>query len=136
MFDREWLAAFLVIRHFCFALEGREFQLQMDHKPLVAAISRLSPPWTDRQQRQLAYIAEFAVSPLHVPGIDNTVADALSRPPVVIPAQESTRLAPTAASPPAAGGTAEPPLLSWWSWTSSSRSLCQRWGSRRRQQLT
>ena len=43
-FDRELLAAFLAIRHFRFALEGREFQLHTDHKPLVTAISRLPPP--------------------------------------------------------------------------------------------
>jgi hypothetical protein len=38
-FDRELLAAFSTIRHFRFLLEGRQFQLLTDHKPLVAAMS-------------------------------------------------------------------------------------------------
>lgn len=80
-FDRELLAAFLAVRHFRFYLEGREFVLFTDHKPLVAAFSRVSPPWTARQQRQLAYLAEFGVQFSHMPGADNVVADALSRPP-------------------------------------------------------
>jgi hypothetical protein len=43
-FDRELLAAFLAVRHFRFLLEGRRFRLLTDHKPLVAAMSRVSPP--------------------------------------------------------------------------------------------
>ena len=70
------------------------------------AILRLLPPWTDRQQWQLAYIAEFAVIPLHVPGVDNKVAHALSRPPVAVPAQESTKPANMVAVSLGAGGTA------------------------------
>ena len=79
-FDRELLAAYLSIRHFRFMLEGREFSLYTDHKPLTSALFRSSPPWTSRQQRHLAYIAEFTSSIVHVPGPENVVADALSRP--------------------------------------------------------
>jgi transposase InsO family protein len=79
-FDRELLAAYSPIRHFCFALEGRPFQLHTDHKPLLTALHRVSPPWTARQQRHLAYIAEFTADLRHVPGVNNAVADALSRP--------------------------------------------------------
>jgi hypothetical protein len=78
-FDRELLAAYLAIRHFRFLLEGRYFQLHTDHKPLVAAIHRRSPPWSARQQRQLAYISEFTTDFRHIPGQQNIVADALSR---------------------------------------------------------
>ena len=67
-FDRELLAAYLSIRHFRFMLEGREFSLYTDHKPLTSALFRSSPPWTSRQQRHLAYIAEFTSSIVHVPG--------------------------------------------------------------------
>ena len=85
-FDRELLAAYSAIRHFRFSLEGRPFQLHTNHKPLVTALHRISPPWTARQQRHLAYIAEFTAGLRHVPGISNAVADALSRPdPVYIP---------------------------------------------------
>jgi hypothetical protein len=79
-FDRELLAAFLAIRHFRFWLEGRKFQLHTDHKPLVAAVKRISPPWSDRQQRHLSYIAEFTADVRYVPGKNNVVADVLSRP--------------------------------------------------------
>ncbi|MFO0000099.1 MAG: RNase H-like domain-containing protein, partial [bacterium] len=39
-FDRELLAAHSAIRHFRFLLEGRQFRLLTDHKPLVAAMLR------------------------------------------------------------------------------------------------
>jgi hypothetical protein len=79
-FDRELLAAFSAVRHFRFLLEGRQFRLLTDHKPLVTALSRLSPPWSARQQRQLAYLSEFTSDIRHTPGHANVVADALSRP--------------------------------------------------------
>ncbi len=49
--DRELLAAFSAVRHFHFLLEGRRFRILTDHKPLVAAMSRVSPLWSARQQR-------------------------------------------------------------------------------------
>ena len=61
-------------------LEGRDFTIFTDHKPLTHALFRTSPPWSARQQRQLAYLAEFTSSIIHVPGKENLVADALSRP--------------------------------------------------------
>ena len=40
-FDRELLAAYLSIRHFRFMLEGRNFLLFTDHKPLTSALFRI-----------------------------------------------------------------------------------------------
>jgi hypothetical protein len=80
-FDRELLAAFSEVRHFRFLLEGRRFRILTDHKPLVAAMSRVSPPWSARQRRQMAYLAEFTADFRHTPGATNVVAYALSRPP-------------------------------------------------------
>jgi len=37
-FDRELLAAFSAVRHFRFILEGRQFRLLTDHKPLVTSL--------------------------------------------------------------------------------------------------
>jgi len=83
-FDRELLAAFSAVRHFRFLLEGRPFRLLTDHRPLTSALSRISPPWTALQQRHLSYLAEFTSDIVFVPGVDNVVADALSRPVVVV----------------------------------------------------
>ena len=99
-FDRELLATYLSIRHFRFQLEGRRFCVFTDHKPLVSALHRVSPPWSARQQRHLAYVAEFTSDLRHVPGKDNVAADALSRPcadpPRVVssPVTPVTRLSP------------------------------------------
>jgi hypothetical protein len=80
-FERELLAAVAAIRHFRHILEGRNFQLWTDHRPLVTALTRVSEPWSARQQRHLAAIAEFTSDLRYVPGPANVVADALSRPP-------------------------------------------------------
>ena len=65
-FDWELLATFTSIHHFRFALEGHKFQLWTDHKLLLAALHRVSEPWTPRQQRQLSFIAECTAGMLHV----------------------------------------------------------------------
>jgi hypothetical protein len=51
----------------------------MDQKPLTFTVQRTSDPWTGRQARQLAYIAEFTSDIQHISGKDNLVADTLSR---------------------------------------------------------
>jgi hypothetical protein len=81
-FDRELFACVEGIRHFRYILEGRSFTILTDHKSLVGALARTSDPWTARQCRHLAYVAEFTSDVQHVAGRDNIVADALSRPPV------------------------------------------------------
>ena len=72
---------FLALRHFRFELEGRKFHILTNHLPLVSALSRGSPPWSARQQRQLSYISEFTSDLRHTPGAANVVANNLSRPP-------------------------------------------------------
>jgi hypothetical protein len=51
-----------------------------DHKPLVTAISRVSAPISPSQQRHLAFISEFNVQMLYLPGLKNVVAYFLSCP--------------------------------------------------------
>jgi RNase H-like domain found in reverse transcriptase len=113
-FDRELLAVFLDIRHFRFMLEGRQFVVFTDHRPLLGALGRVSEPWSARQQRQLSYIAEFTADIRHIAGQSNIVADTLSRP-AVAPADTSSLAAglaaaalPQAVSP--AGSAASPPV--------------------------
>jgi hypothetical protein len=80
-FDRELSAAQAAIKHFHHFCEGRLFQRWTDHKPPVTALSRVSTPISPRQQRHLAFISEFNVQLLYLPGLKNFVADFLSRPP-------------------------------------------------------
>jgi hypothetical protein len=81
-FDRELWACVAGIRHFRFLLKGRRFSVLTDHKPLTYALACTSELWTARQARHLSYVAEFTRDIRHVSGIDNIVADTLSRPAV------------------------------------------------------
>ncbi len=87
-------------------LEGSRFTLFTDHKPLTTAIRRSTKPWTAKQCRQLAYIAEFTSDIQHIAGTDNVVADTLSRPPGSATAGSgSVRSLPRAAQTPLTGET-------------------------------
>ena len=76
--DRELLALYLGIRHFRYFLEGRPFTAFTDHKPLTFCMTKISDPWSNRQQRQLSYISEFTTDLQDLHGRDNVVSDALS----------------------------------------------------------
>ncbi len=78
-FDRELLAVYLSIKHFCHFLEGREFHVLTDHKPLTHALHTRLDRHSPRQARHLDYISQFTSSLRYVQGSDNVVADALSR---------------------------------------------------------
>ena len=78
-FDRELLAVYLAIRHFRHLLEGRPFHILTDHTPLTFALNSRSDRHSPRQARQLDYISQFTSTIRHVHGMDNVVADALSR---------------------------------------------------------
>ena len=47
-FDRELLAVYLAIKHFCHFVEGREFYVLTDHKPLTFALSTKTDKYTPR----------------------------------------------------------------------------------------
>ena len=78
-FDRELLAVYLAIRRFRHLLEGRHFHVLTDHKPLTYALNTCSDRHSPRQARQLDYISQFTSTIRHVHGLDNVVADTLSR---------------------------------------------------------
>jgi hypothetical protein len=77
-FECELLAAQAAIKHFHHFCKGRLFQLWTDHKPHVTALSRVSTPISPRQQRHLAFISEFNVQLLYLPGLKIVVADFFS----------------------------------------------------------
>ena len=78
-FDKELLAMYLAVKKFRHFIEGRQFTLFTDHKPLTFAFGSISDKWSPRQQRHLAFVSEFTTNVRHVRGADNVVADALSR---------------------------------------------------------
>ena len=78
-YDLELLAIYASIRHFRHILEGRKFRIFTDQKPLTSAFLKAREPVSNRQKHQLAFISEFCTEIAHVPGVDNVVADAMSR---------------------------------------------------------
>lgn len=78
-FDRELLAIYLTVQKFRHFLEGREFHVLTDHKPLTYALASTASTANPRRLRHLAFIAEFTNDIRYVPGVNNTPADALSR---------------------------------------------------------
>ena len=77
-FDRELLAIYLAIKHFRFFIEGRDFLIFTDHEPLTNALLSKTDR-SPRQSRHLDFISQFTSNIQYVKGIDNTVADTLSR---------------------------------------------------------
>ena len=69
----------MAIRHFRYILEGRNFTVFVDHKPLTFSMSKVAEPWSSRQQRQLSFISEYTTDIRHIAGKSNVVADCLSR---------------------------------------------------------
>nr|VZI32596.1 unnamed protein product [Spirometra erinaceieuropaei] len=78
-FSRELLVIYLVIRHFRHLLEGRDFSVHTDHKPLTYALKAKPDLYSPREVRHLDYISQFTADIRYVRGSDNVVADALSR---------------------------------------------------------
>ena len=78
-YDRELLAINLAIKHFRYFLEGRDFHVLTDHKPLTYAFSSRLDRHSPRQVRHLDFISQFTTDLRHVKGSANAAADALSR---------------------------------------------------------
>lgn len=78
-YDRELLAIYEAIRHFRDQLEGRNFTILTDHKPLVYAITQSTKTASPQRIRQLNFISQFTTDIQYCQGDTNTVADALSR---------------------------------------------------------
>ena len=74
-FDHELLAVYLAIKHFRYFIEGHQFYVSTDHKPLIFALQSHSDKYTPRH---LDFVLQFTCDIRHVSGTDNCVADALS----------------------------------------------------------
>ena len=77
-FDRELLVVYLAVKHFQHFVKGRDFHILTDHKPLTFALNS-NHNHSPRQLRHLDFISQFTNDIRHIKGIDNSVADALSR---------------------------------------------------------
>ena len=78
-FDKELLAIKESIQHFRHMVEGKNFTVFTDHKPLTLVMPTTTTR-TPQQERHLSYISEFTTDIQHVKGDQNVVADHLSRP--------------------------------------------------------
>nr|VZI26166.1 unnamed protein product [Spirometra erinaceieuropaei] len=79
-FGRELLAIYLAVKHFRHFLEGRDFTIFTDHKPLTFAIRSHSDKYNPREISHLDYISQFTTDIRHIDDPKNAVADMLSRP--------------------------------------------------------
>ena len=77
-FGRELLAIYLAVKHFQYFLEGRDFFINCDHKPLSFAISGRGNH-SPMETRHLQFISEFTTDIRYVKGTEQVVPDALSR---------------------------------------------------------
>ena len=78
-YDLELLAVYSSVIHFRHMLEGRNFRIFTEQKPLTSAFFKPRDPVSNRQRHQLPFVSEFCTDVAHVPGIDNVITDALSR---------------------------------------------------------
>lgn len=78
-YDRELLSIYLSIKQLKHYLEGRNFIIFTDHKPLIFAYRQKNEKASPRQLRHLQYISQFSTDIRHINGKDNIIADAMSR---------------------------------------------------------
>lgn len=60
-------------------VEGRNFAVRTDHRPLTYAFLQKTQKCLPRQQRYLDIIGQFTTRIIHIAGTDNVMTDALSR---------------------------------------------------------
>ena len=63
--DRELTVIVKALKHFRYFLEGREFTIYTDHKPVVDALLSEADRGNARQARQLAYVSEYTTDIQH-----------------------------------------------------------------------
>ena len=78
-YDRELYAMYTSVKRLRHMLEGRKFTIYTDQKPLIYAFKQNPDKCSPRQWRHLDFISQFSTDVRHVSGVDNIVADALSR---------------------------------------------------------
>ncbi|GBN51057.1 Transposon Tf2-8 polyprotein [Araneus ventricosus] len=77
--DRELLAIYSAIRFFRYFVEGRDFLILTDHKPLTYAFKQDHEKNSPRQIRHLEFVGLFTTDLRYISGSANLVADTFSR---------------------------------------------------------
>jgi hypothetical protein len=70
---------YTAVKKFRHAVEGRNFVIYIDHKPITYAFVQNPEKSSPRQFRHLDYIAQFTTDVRYIKGEDNNIVDALSR---------------------------------------------------------
>ena len=70
---------YLGVKYFRYFLEGIDFMVYTDHKPLTFSMLKTAEPGSARQQTQLACVSEFTTDIRLIKQHDNALADTLSR---------------------------------------------------------
>ncbi|BHF80069.1 hypothetical protein SprV_0702319300 [Sparganum proliferum] len=78
-FGRQLLAIYLAVKHFRYFLEGRDFTVFTDHKPLTFELRSYSDKYNPREIAHLDYISQFTTNIRHINDTKTEVADMLSR---------------------------------------------------------
>lgn len=78
VFGRELTAMKLAVKYFRYLVEGRNFIIYTDHRPLTYALNSKSNH-LPHEERYLEYISSFTKDIRHISGVNNFAADALSR---------------------------------------------------------
>ena len=78
-FCRELLAIYLAMKHFQHSLEGRQFVIYTDHRPLTFALRSNPDKYSPRETRHLDFVSQFINDIRHISDEQNAAADALFR---------------------------------------------------------
>nr|CDS28247.1 gag pol polyprotein [Hymenolepis microstoma] len=74
-FGRELLAIYLAVKHLRHILEGHQFTIFTDHKPLIYALRAAADHHSPRETRHLDFIVQFTGDVRHIDDASNVVAD-------------------------------------------------------------
>ena len=81
-FGRELLAMYLAVKYFQHSLEGRQFFIYTNHRPLTFALRSKLDKYSSRETRHLDFVSLFTNDIRHTSGEQNAAADALTRLPI------------------------------------------------------
>ena len=93
--DREGLAIVFAVKRLHQFLNGQHFSIQTDHEPFIRILGknvRLSGTVVAHLQRWAVLLSSYNYSLEHIKGVDNTIADCLSRLPQPVSQEEEVFL--------------------------------------------